>query len=263
MSGHDSSKAGQVSPKEEVGRPKRRLANAAILENSPKRAASKSSAGAQDASKPPAGDQAAWAAEILEYFDRRYPDPKCGLVFREPFELLAATILSAQCTDKRVNQVTPGLMAAFPDAASMSKAPVEAIEELVKTCGLYRAKAKNLRSMAKTLVERFDGRVPADLESLTSLPGVGRKTANVVLGDAFGIPGLTVDTHLGRVSRRLGLSAKADAAGVERDLMELVPKALWTRFSHQGINHGRDLCRARKPLCPECELVRCPARESA
>ena len=200
---------------------------------------------------------------ILGYFDERYPDPRCGLDFKNPFDLLVATILSAQCTDKRVNMVTPGLLAAFPDASAMAAAPEGAIEELVKTCGLFRAKAKNLQNMAKALVKNHEGRVPGDLESLTALPGVGRKTANVVLGDAFGIPGLTVDTHLGRVSRRLGLSAKADATGVERDLMELIPRPMWTRFSHQGISHGRELCRARNPICPECGLRLCPARESA
>jgi endonuclease-3 len=201
--------------------------------------------------------------EIIDYFDRRYPDPKCGLVFSDPFGLLVSTILSAQCTDKRVNLVAPPLLKAFPDPASMAAAPEGAIEELVKTCGLYRAKAKNIRAAAKILASVYQGRVPADLESLTSLPGVGRKTANVVLGDGFGVPGLTVDTHLGRVSRRLGLSSKADALGVERDLSELVPKRLWTRFSHQGISHGRELCRARRPLCSDCGLVSCPAREGA
>ena len=209
---------------------------------------------------PPPAD---WVAEVIEYLDRRYPDPRCGLDFFEPFGLLVATILSAQCTDVRVNQVTPGLLSAFPDPQSMAAAPEGAIEELVKTCGLYRNKAKNLRAMARRLVSEHQGRVPSDIDALTALPGVGRKTANLVLGDAFGVPGLTVDTHLGRVSRRLGLSRRADPVGVERDLAGIIPRAIWTRFSHQGINFGRELCKARKPLCPQCALERCPGREVA
>ncbi|MDR2366523.1 MAG: endonuclease III [Deltaproteobacteria bacterium] len=199
--------------------------------------------------------------EVIAYFDRAYPDPKCGLGFSNPFELLVATVLSAQCTDKRVNLVTPGLFGKFPDPAAMAAADPARIEESVKTCGLYRAKAANISRLSRILVERFGGEVPANLDDLVTLPGVGRKTANVVLGDAFGIPGLTVDTHLGRVSRRLGLSDQSAADRVERDLMGLVPKKLWTRFSHQAISHGRAICLARKPACPDCGLLPCPARE--
>jgi endonuclease-3 len=197
---------------------------------------------------------------VISFFDRVYPDPRCGLSFKNPFQLLVATILSAQCTDKRVNLVTPALFATFPDPAAMASAAVAQIEELVKTCGLYRAKAANISKVSKILVSRFGGGVPSTIEELVSLPGVGRKTANVVLGDAFGIPGLTVDTHLGRVSRRLGLSSWPQADKVEADLMRLVPERLWTRFSHQAINHGRSLCLARKPLCQDCGLADCPAR---
>jgi endonuclease-3 len=198
---------------------------------------------------------------VISYFDQVYPDPRCGLDFQDPFQLLVATILSAQCTDKRVNLITPMLFATFPDSEAMAEADLTQIEELVKTCGLYRAKAAHISKMAKILVESFKGQVPKTLEELITLPGVGRKTANVVLGNAFGIPGLTVDTHLGRVSRRLGLSSHHEAHLVEQDLMKLVPKNLWTRFSHQAISHGRSLCLARKPICSSCGLQTCSARD--
>jgi endonuclease-3 len=204
----------------------------------------------------------AFVREVLDFFDRLYPQPRCGLEFHDPFELLAATILSAQCTDKRVNQVTPALFEAFGDPQALAAAPLEAVEELIKTCGLYKVKAKNLKATAAALVRDYGGRVPDSLEELVKLPGVGRKTANVVLGDAFGIPGLTVDTHLGRVSRRLALSRHSDAAKVEKDLMVVIPKERWTSFSHQAINHGRNLCRARNPLCSDCSLPGCPSREA-
>jgi endonuclease-3 len=200
--------------------------------------------------------------EVIAFFDRAYPDPRCGLDFGSPFQLLVATILSAQCSDRRVNLVTPGLFAAFPDPSAMARADLADIEALVRTCGLFRAKARNIREMAGILVKSHGGRVPESLPELTALPGVGRKTANVVLGDAFGQPGLTVDTHLGRVSRRLGLSRAARAEAVERDLMALVPQGLWTRFSHQAISHGRSLCLARGPRCPDCGLLACPSRPS-
>ncbi|MDR1677102.1 MAG: endonuclease III [Deltaproteobacteria bacterium] len=199
--------------------------------------------------------------EVISYFDRVYPDAKCGLNFNDPYQLLVATVLSAQCTDKRVNLVTPKLFAAFPDPNTMAQAELGQIEELVKTCGLYRAKAANISKLSRILAERFESRVPSSLEELISLPGVGRKTANVVLGNAFGIPGLTVDTHLGRVSRRLGLSSRLEADMVEQDLMKLVPKKIWTSFSHQAINHGRTRCLARKPTCSDCGLLGCPSRE--
>jgi endonuclease-3 len=199
--------------------------------------------------------------EILNFLDELYPEPRCGLDFADPFQLLTATILSAQCTDKRVNLVTPALFAAFPDPKALSEAKGEDIENLIKTCGLYKAKAANLAKTAKLLMERHDGRVPADLSALVSLPGVGRKTANVVLGDAFGIPGITVDTHLGRVSRRMGLTERTDPVGAEKDLMEIIPQESWTRFSHQMISHGRAICSARRPDCPGCGLEGCPGRE--
>jgi endonuclease-3 len=199
----------------------------------------------------------------LACLDKLYPDPRCGLDFRIPYELLVATILSAQCTDRRVNLVTPALFKAYPDARALAKAGVSEIAGLIKTCGLYQAKASNLSKTAKRLVEEYKGEVPASLDELVTLPGVGRKTANVVLGDAFGLPGITVDTHLGRVSRRLGLTGKSDPIQIERDLMAIVPKRLWTRFSHQMISHGRAVCSARNPKCPGCGIMICVSRNAA
>ncbi|MDR1486652.1 MAG: endonuclease III, partial [Deltaproteobacteria bacterium] len=155
---------------------------------------------------------------------------------------------------------TPRLFRAFEDPKALSLAPIEAVEELIKTCGLYKAKAKNLKATAILLSNNYGGEVPNSMQELVKLPGVGRKTANVVLGDAFGIPGLTVDTHLGRVSRRLALTKQSDAVKVERDLMSVIPEERWTVFSHQAIAHGRNLCRARSPLCGDCALDGCPSR---
>ncbi|MDR1051614.1 MAG: endonuclease III [Deltaproteobacteria bacterium] len=198
--------------------------------------------------------------EIMAYLDEKYPDPRCGLEFQDPYQLLVATILSAQCTDKRVNMITPDLFRAYPGPRELAGAEVADIEGLIKTCGLYRAKAKNLSAAAKRLVADHGGEVPGVLEELVALPGVGRKTANVVLGDAFGVPGLTVDTHLGRVGRRLGLTESLDPVRVEADLAEVIPQKLWTRFSHQMISHGRATCAARGPRCADCGLVKCPSR---
>jgi endonuclease-3 len=216
----------------------------------------------QDVSKAQSSDenQRKLVEDTLKYFDSIYPEPKCGLTFQDPYELLVATILSAQCTDARVNQITPHLFKAFPNVESLAGASIEAILDLIKSCGLYRAKAKNLKLTAQKIVTEFKGKVPGKLEDLITLPGVGRKTANVVLGDAFGIPALTVDTHLGRLSRRLGFSRRDDANAVEADLMKIIPQPLWTRFSHQAINHGRQICRARKPACIDCKLNLCPSR---
>lgn len=191
--------------------------------------------------------------------DKLYPDAHCSLNFGSPLELLVATILSAQCTDQRVNQVTPGLFARFPDAPAMAAAEPEELMELIRSTGFYRNKAKSILGAARALVERHGGRVPGSLEELVKLPGVGRKTANVVLGDAFGIPGITVDTHVGRVARRLGFTSQDDPVKVEFELMACVPLARWTLFSHQVILHGRALCQAKKPRCPQCPLLpHCP-----
>ncbi len=192
---------------------------------------------------------------ILAGLAETYPDAECALDFNNPYELLIATILSAQCTDKRVNRVTPALFAAFPDPAAMATAPMERVIELIRSTGFFNNKAKNIIAACQAIVAEHGGTVPDRLEALVKLPGVGRKTANVVLGNAFGVPGITVDTHLGRVSRRLGLTEQTDPVKVEFELMKVIPKPDWTRFSHRIIHHGRALCAARKPKCDACPLA--------
>jgi endonuclease III len=193
--------------------------------------------------------------ELLRRLAVAYPETGTALHFESPFQLLVATILSAQCTDVRVNIVTPPLFAAFPDPAAFVAATQAEVEELVKTTGFFRNKAKNIRAAAKMILDEFGGEVPGTLEELVRLPGAGRKTANVVLGDAFGVTGITVDTHVGRLSRRLGLTRKTDPVKVERVLNRLIPRAEWTRFSHRLILHGRAVCSARKPNCAACSLA--------
>lgn len=189
-----------------------------------------------------------------------YPDAHCELDFRDPYELTVATILSAQCTDVRVNMVTPRLFAAFPDPVALAGADVAVVEEIIRSTGFYRAKAANIIGFAQGVVERFDGEVPGSLEALTSLPGVGRKTANVVLGNAFGVPGLTVDTHFGRLVRRLGFTAEEDPVRVEREMMEIIERREWTWFSHRIIFHGRRVCHSRRAACGACFLAAdCPS----
>ena len=192
---------------------------------------------------------------ILVKLEEAYPDAHCALHFRNAFELLIATILSAQCTDERVNMVTPALFAEFPTAAEMAKAKVVDIETIIRSTGFFRAKAKSIFGASKLIVEKHDGEVPGTQDELVQLPGVGRKTANVVLGDAFGIPGITVDTHVGRLSRRLGLTKLHDPVKVEFALNKLIPQPQWTIFSHRLIFHGRRVCTARKPACERCTLV--------
>ena len=200
------------------------------------------------------------ARTIVKRLAKAYPDAECALVHDSPFQLLAATILSAQCTDQRVNMVTPALFKRFPAPAKLAAAKLPDIEKLVQSCGFFRAKAKSLQGMAQGLVDSHAGDVPRTLEELVKLPGVGRKTANVVLGTAFGIPtGVVVDTHVSRVSNRLGLVASKNAEIIERALMELIPQKEWILFSHRLIWHGRGPCQARKPQCPECPLLKyCP-----
>jgi endonuclease-3 len=191
-----------------------------------------------------------------------YPDAHCELDFQNPYQLLVATILSAQCTDRRVNMVTPALFAAYPDAHALAAARQEDVEELVKTTGFFRSKAKNLIGMATALVEEHGGEVPADMDALVKLPGVGRKTANVILGNAFDMSeGVVVDTHVARLSARLGLSPATDPVQIERDLVALFPRERWTMLSHLLIFHGRRTCDARRPRCGECAVAElCPAR---
>jgi endonuclease III len=207
----------------------------------------------------PAGKQdwtPARIARLLKRLDKLFPKADCALVHETPFQLLAATILSAQCTDARVNQATPELFALYPDAAALALATQEDVERIVRPLGFFRAKATNLRGMAQALVARHGGDVPTDLESLVALPGVGRKTANVVLGTSFGLAtGVVVDTHVRRISKLLGLTTQNDPVKIERELMEWLPRTAWIRFSHQLILHGRATCIARRPRCGECGLV--------
>lgn len=203
------------------------------------------------------------AAEILAGLAAEYPQAECALHHKGPFQLLAATILSAQCTDARVNMVTPELFRRWPDAKALATAAQEDVEKVIHSTGFYRNKAKSLLGMAKALVERHGGEVPASMDALTNVPGAGRKTANVVLGTAFGMnEGVVVDTHVGRLARRLGLTREDDPVKVESDLMELLPQSEWTSFSHRVILHGRRICDARKPKCGACSLRDlCPSAE--
>jgi endonuclease-3 len=203
------------------------------------------------------------ARRIVRSLANAYADASCALTHEDPFQLLVATILSAQCTDKMVNRVTPELFSHYPDARSMAQANPAHLEQLIKPTGFYRQKAKSLIGTSRDIVERYGGRVPSSMEELLTLRGVARKTANVVLGNAFGIPGLTVDTHMKRIHRRLGLTRHEDPVKIERDLMELVPEPHWTLYSHQVIHHGRVCCDSRKPQCEACPLrPDCPWPES-
>ncbi|WDI40968.1 endonuclease III [Bremerella sp. P1] len=205
-------------------------------------------------------ERKAQARRVVRQLKKDYAGAECALNYETPFQLLIATILSAQCTDVRVNIVTKELFAKYPDADSMSRAPVKTLENLVKTTGFFRNKAKNIHAASRALADDFDGEVPKDLETLVALPGVGRKTANVVLGTAYGIPsGIVVDTHVGRLTKRMGLTDKGDAVKIERELMEVVPKKEWIDFSHRLIHHGRAVCAARKPKCESCHFLKfCP-----
>ncbi|MEC8736675.1 MAG: endonuclease III [Planctomycetota bacterium] len=195
------------------------------------------------------------ALKIVDRLEELYPDADCSLRFKNPFELLISTILSAQCTDKRVNMVTPSLFKRWPNPHKMAAASIRELENAVKTTGFYRAKAKNIHGCCDKLVDQFDGKVPQTVEELISLPGVGRKTANVVLGSAFGLAeGVVVDTHVGRISRRLALTKAKDAIRAERDLIREIPRNHWVAISHRLIQHGRGTCLARKPRCNGCGL---------
>lgn len=184
-----------------------------------------------------------------------HPDAHCELNYDTPFQLAVATILSAQCTDVRVNKVTPGLFAAYPDAAAMAGADIHHVEDLIRSTGFFRNKAKNIVAMANTVMEEYGGEMPRTLDELVALPGVGRKTANVILGNAFGVPGLTVDTHFLRLMRRLGITTSTHAVTAEKQVMPLLDPAEWTMFSHRLIFHGRRVCTARSPHCEECVLA--------
>lgn len=203
--------------------------------------------------------------KIIEGLRNTYPDAHCELDFQTPFQLIIATILSAQCTDKRVNIVTRDLFKKYRSPADLAKANPEGLEQEIKSTGFYRNKAKNIRAMAKDLVEKYGGKVPNSMAELTGLAGVGRKTANVVLGNAFGInEGIVVDTHVMRLTKRLKLSSHSEPEKIEQDLMKLVPQSQWTNFSHWLIWHGRRRCYARNPDCAGCEIgALCPSRGRA
>ena len=199
------------------------------------------------------------AKRVRDALAATYPDAHCALDHQTPIQLLVATILSAQCTDVRVNLVTPALFARYKSARDFAAADQRELERLIAPTGFFRNKAKNIIACSRAIVEKHNGDVPGTLEELVQLPGVGRKTANVILGNAFGVPGITVDTHVGRLSRRLGLTTHDDPDKVEFDLMAIIPEADWTMFSHRLIFHGRQVCAARKPDCPACPMNRfCP-----
>lgn len=243
----------------------------APLENAAKKAAPKKPGGKPQVKKTAAPRRRAWresratrrdrVAEILRRLHVAYPDAKCSLDFASPYQLVVATILSAQCTDERVNMVTPALFARYPTPEDLAGARNEELEELIRSTGFFRNKARSLLGMAHAIVERHGGRVPEGMAELVELPGVGRKTANVVIGNAFGRnEGVVVDTHVTRVANRLGLTKESDAVKIENDLMPLVPREEWTDVSHLFIFHGRAICRAPTPRCEACMLVDlCPS----
>ncbi len=200
------------------------------------------------------------ARAIYRVLTKTYPEIRCELDFRNPLELIVAVVLSAQCTDKRVNQITPPLFKKYKSAKDYAKAPLPEIEEYIFSAGFYHAKARHLKGLATKLVEEFDGKVPATLEELITLPGVGRKTANVVLGHAFDIPGITVDTHFGRLSRRFEWTKSQDPVKVEFEVGDLIPQPEWTNLSQRMIWHGRRICHSRKPACGACPVAKlCPS----
>jgi endonuclease-3 len=195
------------------------------------------------------------AAKVEKHLRADYPDAECALDHQTPFQLLISTILSAQCTDERVNLVTKELFRRYRTPDDFARVPIATLEKAIHSTGFFRAKAKNIKACSQDLVEKYDGELPRTLEEMVQLAGVGRKTANVVLGTAFGVPtGVVVDTHVTRLSQRLGLTRHTDAVKIERDLMELLPEDQWIEFSHRMIHHGRQICRARKPLCDECSM---------
>ncbi len=200
---------------------------------------------------------------IVRGLKKLYPDVECELSHKSPFQLLAATILSAQCTDVRVNMVTPELFRRYPDPASMAAARPRELEECIRSTGFYKNKAKSLIKMAAAVQENHGGEVPDNMEELVRLAGVGRKTANVLLGSWFGEPAIAVDTHVKRLSARLGFTEETDPVKIERDLMKILPRKEWTNTGHRLIWHGRRVCKARKPLCNECDIAGlCPSSEA-
>jgi endonuclease-3 len=206
-------------------------------------------------------DLKAQAKQVIRALAKAYPDAVCALTHKSAYQLLVATILSAQCTDERVNMVTPGLFAKYPDVRALAAADQGELEAMIRSTGFFRAKATSLRGMAKGVVEEFGGEIPRTLDELVTLPGVGRKTANVVLGTVWGIAtGVVVDTHVKRISNLLGLTQSTNPEQIEQDLMQLIPQSEWVDFSHRLIHHGRRICIARRPKCPICPLLHCCQR---
>lgn len=199
--------------------------------------------------------------KIIHELQRLYPDTRCFLHYKTPFQLLCAVILSAQCTDERVNIVAPELFKVFPTPEKLSKAKIKDVEKIIKSTGFYHNKAKNLLGAAQALLDLYKGKMPKTIEEMVEIPGVGRKTANVVLGEVYGVSeGITVDTHVTRLSNRLGWTKHQDAVKIEQDLMKIIPKEEWLHFPHRLIQHGRKVCDARKPLCEVCTLAKwCPS----
>jgi endonuclease-3 len=200
-------------------------------------------------------EKRAQAERVVKRLNADYPGATCALENETPFELLVATILSAQCTDERVNMVTPELFRRWPTAAEMARAPIKSLEKTIQSTGFFRNKAKNIKAASRAIMDQHQGEVPRDMDTMVALPGVGRKTANVVLGTAFGMAtGVVVDTHVTRLSRRLGLTQHTDPVKIEQDLMQIVPQDEWVDFAHRMIHHGRQICTARKPKCPQCSM---------
>lgn len=200
-------------------------------------------------------DKKSRVIEIIKIFDKLYSDADCTLDYKDPLQLLISTQLAAQCTDARVNIVTKSLYKKYKNVYDFANADLGELEQDIKPTGFYRNKARNIKETCRILIERFDGKVPDNLDDLLTLPGVGRKTANLVLGDVYGIPGIVIDTHAKRLSNRIGLSKNEDPVKIEYDLMKIVPKENWGKFCHQLVYHGRAVCNARKPKCEECAIL--------
>ncbi|HOQ01157.1 MAG TPA: endonuclease III [Acetivibrio clariflavus] len=201
-------------------------------------------------------DKKSKVIEIIKIFDKLYSDADCTLDYKDPLQLLISTQLAAQCTDERVNIVTQSLYKKYKTVYDFANADLSELEQDIKPTGFYRNKARNIKETCRILIEKFDGKVPDNLDDLLTLPGVGRKTANLVLGDVFGIPGIVIDTHAKRLSNRIGLSKNEDPVKIEYDLMKIVPKERWSKFCHQLVYHGRAVCNARKPKCEECAILK-------
>jgi len=195
------------------------------------------------------------AAAICEILEKTYPDAACSLEYSDPFQLLVATQLAAQCTDARVNIVTKDLFVKYPDVYAFANADISELEQDIRSTGFFRNKARNLINASKLIISDYNGKVPSNMDDLLKLPGVGRKTANLILGDSFGIPGVVIDTHAGRLAKRIGLTKHDDPEKVEFDIMKLLPKERWIGFGHLMVFHGRAVCVARKPRCHECQIL--------